>query len=44
MRCASFETSWSWMRSSSRGMGLIIPGFVPGTLRERVEYVPTVTD
>ncbi|KAB2893397.1 MAG: polysulfide reductase, partial [Kofleriaceae bacterium] len=27
-----------------KGMGLIIPGFVPSTLHETVEYVPTVTE
>jgi molybdopterin-containing oxidoreductase family membrane subunit len=27
-----------------KGMGLIIPGFVPSTLHELVEYVPTVTE
>ncbi|NMO14895.1 polysulfide reductase NrfD [Pyxidicoccus fallax] len=27
-----------------KGMGLIIPGFVPSTLHEMVEYVPTVTE
>jgi molybdopterin-containing oxidoreductase family membrane subunit len=27
-----------------KGMGLIIPGFVPSTLHEPVEYVPTVTE
>jgi len=27
-----------------KGMGLIIPGFVPSTLHEVVEYVPTVTE
>lgn len=27
-----------------KGMGLIIPGFVPSTLHEVVEYVPTLTE
>jgi molybdopterin-containing oxidoreductase family membrane subunit len=27
-----------------KGMGLIIPGFVPSTLHEIVEYVPTMTE
>ncbi len=27
-----------------KGMGLIVPGFVPSTLHETVEYVPTVTE
>ncbi|MCA9797649.1 MAG: polysulfide reductase NrfD, partial [Candidatus Eremiobacteraeota bacterium] len=27
-----------------KGMGLIIPGFVPSTLHEIVEYVPTLTE
>lgn len=27
-----------------KGMGLIVPGFVPSTLHEHVEYVPTVTE
>ncbi len=27
-----------------KGMGLIIPGFVPSTLHELVEYVPTLTE
>jgi molybdopterin-containing oxidoreductase family membrane subunit len=27
-----------------KGMGLIIPGFVPSTLHELVEYTPTVTE
>jgi Ni/Fe-hydrogenase subunit HybB-like protein len=27
-----------------KGMGLIIPGFVPSTLHEPVEYLPTVTE
>jgi molybdopterin-containing oxidoreductase family membrane subunit len=27
-----------------KGMGLIIPGFVPSTLHEVVEYVPTITE
>lgn len=27
-----------------KGMGLIIPGFIPSTLHELVEYVPTVTE
>ena len=27
-----------------KGMGLIIPGFVPSTLHEFVEYLPTVTE
>lgn len=27
-----------------KGMGLIVPGFVPSTLHELVEYVPTLTE
>jgi molybdopterin-containing oxidoreductase family membrane subunit len=27
-----------------KGMGLIIPGFVPSTLHEMVEYVPSLTE
>lgn len=27
-----------------KGMGLIIPGFIPSTLHELVEYVPTLTE
>jgi molybdopterin-containing oxidoreductase family membrane subunit len=27
-----------------KGMGLIIPGFIPSTLGEFVEYVPTLTE
>jgi len=27
-----------------KGMGLIIPGFIPSTLHEIVEYVPTVVE
>ncbi len=27
-----------------KGMGLIIPGFVPSTLHETIEYLPTVTE
>lgn len=27
-----------------KGMGLIVPGFIPSTLHEIIEYVPTVTE
>ena len=27
-----------------KGMGLIVPGFIPSTLHEIVEYLPSVTE
>jgi hypothetical protein len=27
-----------------KGMGLIVPGFIPSTLHEVVEYVPSLTE
>lgn len=36
---AAFSGVWI-----EKGMGLIIPGFVPSTLHEVVEYVPTLTE
>lgn len=37
--CAVFLGVWI-----EKGMGLIIPGFIPSTLHELVEYVPSLTE
>ena len=45
-----FRTNWIWLNAGcvlayasvyiEKGMGLIVPGFVPSTLHEVVEYLP----
>ena len=37
--CAAFAGVWI-----EKGMGLIVPGFVPSTLHELVEYIPTLVE
>ncbi|MFU8804592.1 MAG: polysulfide reductase, partial [Bradymonadaceae bacterium] len=48
------KNHWAWLNIAcvlvfvgvwiEKGMGLIIPGFIPSTLHEMVEYVPSLAE